>query len=224
VRVYELLSDHTLWRRMHFDDWDTVPSGTREDALERMWRASSRVIATPREWDRMTVEDWDGVPQPIRAQAFIQMMRYWSGRYHVGESFGLPRGTVTNTMNAIVMAESWFEHRAISISRSRNRDLGLAQMSDFARDRLAQLLRAGRIDFAPDDDRGYFDPWQATRMAAIWFDLMLTEQNGDIQASVRSYPRQRFFRQGIARERRAYRSRRSFRVLVNLIGAQINGT
>ena len=43
--------------------------------------------------------------------AYIQMVKYWSGRYQVGTPFGLPRGTVTNTMNAIVMAESWFEHR-----------------------------------------------------------------------------------------------------------------
>lgn len=47
-------------------------------------------------------------PQPIRAMAYIQMVKYWSGYYEVGTRFGLPRGTVTNTMNAIVMAESWF--------------------------------------------------------------------------------------------------------------------
>ena len=187
VTVYELLSDKTLWRRMHFDDWDAVPEAIRERALDAMWNAYSHLVGNPHQWDSMNAEHWDEVPQPIRAQAFIQMMRYWSGRYNVGESFGLPRGTVTNTMNAIVMAESWFEHRAISISRSGNRDLGLAQMSDFARDRLRQLCRAGRIDFAPGADAGYFDPWQATRMAAIWFELMLAEQDGDLEAAIRSY-------------------------------------
>ena len=187
VSVYELLSDKTLWRRMNFDDWDTVPRETREAALEKMWTEYAHLIANPRQWDRMTAEDWDAVPQPIRAQAFMQMLRYWSGYYQVGAAYELPRGTITDTMRAIAMAESWFEHRAVSVSRSDSRDLGLAQMSDFARNRLRQLFLADRIDFAPDNDQGYFDPWQATRMVAIWFDLMLFEQIGDLPAAIRAY-------------------------------------
>ncbi len=88
-----------------------------------------------------------------------------------------------------MMVESWFEHRAVSVSRSGNRDLGLGQSSDFARRTMARLARAGAIDFAPEDDDAYFDPWQATRMTAIWFQFMLDEQRGDLNGAIRAYHR-----------------------------------
>jgi hypothetical protein len=137
----------------------------------------------------MTPADWNLVPQPIRALAFMDMMAYWSGFYQVGAAHGLGRGTITDTLNAIMMVESWFEHRAVSMSRSGNRDLGVGQASDYARARMAQLAQRGLIDFAPDDDAGYFNPWQATRMTAIWLDLMLDEQRGDLNGAIRAYHR-----------------------------------
>lgn len=108
VPAYALRSDVTLWRKMNFDDWDTVTERLREDGLTAMWKRFGHVIGNPRQWDRMDAHDWDLIPQPIRAMTYTQMTRYWSGYYQVGASFGLPRGTVTNTMSAIVMAESWF--------------------------------------------------------------------------------------------------------------------
>jgi hypothetical protein len=159
---------------MRFDDWDGVSADVRQAALDKIWQRFQHVVAAPREWDRMSTADWDVVPQPVRAMAFLPTMRYWSGYYGVGSAFNLPRGTVTNTMCAIMMAESWFEHRAVSTSRSGNRDIGLGQLSDWTRGRLTHLFDTGRIDFAPADEAAYYDPWQATRMLAVWFDLMLT--------------------------------------------------
>jgi hypothetical protein len=182
-----IVSDRRLWVRMHFDDWDTVPSDLRTEGMRTMVAAHRHLLRTPREWDRMTASDWDRVPQPIRAVAFMNMMRYWSGYYQVGARYGLPRGTTTNTLNAILMVESWFEHRAVSTSRSGNRDLGLGQASDYARGTMARLFSRNAIDFAPDDDTAYFNPWVATRMTAIWLQLMIDEQRGDLDAAIRAY-------------------------------------
>jgi hypothetical protein len=182
-----LISDHRLWLRMHFDDWDTVPPLIRHDGLSAMASEYRHVLRAPREWDRMAATDWDLIPQPIRAIAFMNMIRYWSGHYQVGARHGLSRGTTTDTLNAIVMVESWFEHRAVSTSRSGNRDLGLGQASDYARATMAGLSRNGWIDFAPESEASYFNPWVATRMTAIWFNLMIEEQRGNLDASIRAY-------------------------------------
>src|SRR5688572_10508477 len=90
-------------------------------------------------------------------------------------------------MNAIMLVESWLEHRTMSTSRSGNRDLGLGQLSDWTRNRLAHLSALGRIDFAPANEAEYYNPWQATRMIALWFNLMLDEHQGDLNAAVRAY-------------------------------------
>jgi hypothetical protein len=186
VRADQVRYPGGLWRHMHFDDWDQLPDGIRTDALNRMVDRYEAVFGDPAVWDRMTAVDWDDVPQPIRAMAYIQMLRYWSGHYQVGRRHELPRGTVANTLCAIVMVESWFEHRAESRSRSGNRDLGLAQASDGTRAALARLQDRGLIDFAPAGDDSYFDPWQAARVVAIWFELMLRE-TGDLAAAIRAY-------------------------------------
>lgn len=46
----------------------------------------------------------------------------------------------------------------------------------------------GAIDVAigPND---YVDPWRATRLVAIWFNLMLREANGQLDLAVRAYHR-----------------------------------
>jgi hypothetical protein len=187
--TYELESSTWFWQRMHFDDWDRVRSDVREAALDHMWRRYQHVVATPRQWDTMSAADWDLVPQPVRAMAFVQMMRYWNGHYHVGSAFDLPRRMVADTMSSIVMVESWFEHRAESTGHSGNRDVGLGQLSDWTRQRLRTLFEAGQIDFGPDHESQYYDPWQASRLVAIWFDLMITEHRGDLDAAIRAYHR-----------------------------------
>lgn len=188
VPRHEVTSDVTLWRKMHFDDWDTLPNPLREDALSAMWSRFEGLVSNPPRWDQMTALDWDRVPQPIRAMAFISMVQYWSGYYQVGARYGLPRGTVTRTLSAIVMAESWFEHRAIHINRRGDRDIGLGGCSEFCRRTLQRLAKSGAIDGSFEDE-AFFDPWPATRAAVLWFDLMLDEADGDLDLAVRSYHR-----------------------------------
>jgi hypothetical protein len=146
------------------------------------------VLMNPRAWDRMTTTDWDAVPQPMRTVAYRQMAAYWSGFYDLGGEYGLAPRLMSDTLAAIVMSESWFNHRGEFVNRDGSRDIGLAAASDFARVRLRQLHARGIVDvsFADED---YFNPWPATRFAAIWLSLLLDEARGDLDLAIRAYNR-----------------------------------
>ena len=192
--VEELATSTVLWRRMHLADWNGVQPELRAQGLDAMLARFDQVLMTPSVWDRMTPHDWDEIPQPVRTVAYRQMVAYWAGFYGVGRRYELPPGLVVDTLAAIVMSESWFDHRAGCVYEDGSRDVGLAQASDFARNRIRQLYQAGVLDTAFTDD-DYLNPWTATRFVAIWMSLMLDEANGNLDLAVRAYNR------GISRAR-----------------------
>jgi hypothetical protein len=186
--VDELQRNHWIWRLMHLENWNTVPALLREDVLTRMLAQYRQVLMNPRAWDRMTVSDWDEVPQPIRTVAYRQMTAFWAGFYDVGAPYALDPRQVRDTLQAIVMSESWFEHRARRVDFTGNQDIGLAQASDYARERVRQLAERGvlQVSFSDED---YWNPWKATRFLSVWMSLLLEETNGDLDRAVRAYNR-----------------------------------
>jgi hypothetical protein len=173
---------------MHIADWSNVPLAVRQPALEAMLRQYRDVMMRPAIWDQMTVSEWDDIPQPIRTVAYRQMAAYWAGFYHVGAVYGLDPALVANTLAAIIMSESWFDHRAGCVYANGSRDIGLGQASDFARDRLRQLHDQGIVDVTLSDE-DYVNPWRASRFVALWMALMLQEAKGDLDLAVRAYNR-----------------------------------
>ena len=186
VPAWRLLSDATLWRAMRLEDWNRVPLSLRAKALSAMLERYRPALAGPAAWSAMDAFDWDGVPSPVRVMAFLRMIDVHVSRLAAGAAFGRNEREISDTVGAIVMVESWFEHRAINVNESGDRDLGLSQASTECRRQLAQLQAKGRIAVGAREE-DYFDPWKATAVAVFWYLRELNSAGGDEGLAIRAY-------------------------------------
>ena len=184
----QLISNPMYWRNMHFDDWDRLPAEVQAVALERMVERYRHAAAGPAVWSQLDAAYWDMVPQPLRAVLFPRMIAHWARTYGLTRIYQLDPDEVIATLNAVMMAESWFEHRGININQWGNRDLGLGGCSDRCRRILAEMAEGGDLDFALTDE-DYFTPWHATRALVVWFGLELVRADGNLPLAIRAYHR-----------------------------------
>lgn len=208
----EFTSNPFYWRNMHFDDWDRLPEAIRNVALGRLLATSRHTAAGPAVWARLTAEDWDLVPQPLRAVVYPQMLAHWADVYGLTSLDALDPGDVLRTLSAVMMAESWFEHRGVNVNEWGNRDLGLGGCSDRCRRVLGEMGAKGDLDFVLAED-DYFNPWHATRALVVWFGLELARADGDLDVAVSAYHRgfrQAFDEKGQAYWRNVIRLRRTY--------------
>jgi hypothetical protein len=180
--------DRAVWRQMHFGNWDRLPPDVRVGPLRRMAHVYDPLLRDSAAWRRMTSGDWDHVPQPIRAIAFLRMTHHWAVSRQLGAGFGLDPVGMGQTVGGIIMAESWFDHRAEHVNPYGNRDVGLAQCSDHCRRTLEKMAASGEILSAPAID-DYFNPWIATWVAIVWFERELGRAEGDVELAIRAYHR-----------------------------------
>jgi hypothetical protein len=186
VPLWDFLHDHTVWRRMQFEDWDVLPADTRKSGLQRLLDRYGSLATDHKAWRAMTADDWDDVPQPARVIAIAGMIEYWVRHYNVGEEAGLAREFAARTVKAVAMSESWFEHRAVYRNVDGSLDIGIGGASDFARRTIRRWYAAGLCDFTMSDD-DYYNPWLASRWIAFWFEEMLQEAGGDVDLAIRAY-------------------------------------
>src|SRR3989338_5668688 len=179
----DIESDGFFWRNTYFDDWDILPEELRCSGIEKMIEKYGYLISNPTMWQQMTHHDWDYVPPLVRAMAYMKMVDYWSEYHRIGSKFGFDAKDISDTVKAIVMAESWFEHRGLTINKDGTKDLGLSVATDGTRKAMPRLYGL-RIE-----DNNYFDPFRATEVAVLWFDRMLLESRGEEELAVRAYYR-----------------------------------
>jgi hypothetical protein len=93
---------------------------------------------------------------------------------------------MAETVGAIIMTESWFEHRGSYTNPDGSTDVGLGGSSAYCRRVLKTLYDRGGVDFTLRDEQ-YFNPWHSSRVAAVWFQMMLEEADGDVDLAVAAY-------------------------------------
>ncbi|HLC62246.1 MAG TPA: transglycosylase SLT domain-containing protein [Candidatus Nanoarchaeia archaeon] len=179
----DIESDGFFWRNTYFDDWDFLPEELRHSGIEKMIEKYGHLISDNTQWQCMTHNDWDYIPPLIRAMAYMKMVDYWSDYHRIGNKFGFDAKHLADIVKAIVMTESWFEHRGLTVNKDGTRDLGLSGATDSTRKAMRRIYGIGM------EDDNYFDPFRAAKVAVLWFDRMLLESKGKEELAIRAYYR-----------------------------------
>jgi hypothetical protein len=95
-------------------------------------------------------------------------------RRYVRRAYELAPRLVSNTLSAIVMSESWFDHRAVGTNRDGSRGIGLGGASEYARTRLRELHDDRVVDVRLEDGM-YGNPWVSHTLRCSRMCLMLDE-------------------------------------------------
>jgi hypothetical protein len=119
----------SLWRRTHVADWNKVPESAAPCPRQHVRTTSIHPHESPpvgrdaraRLGPCAATDAHGGVSADGCLLGWV---------YDVGGRQGLPSRLVADTRAAIVMSESWFDHRGLFVNGDGSRDIGLAGASD----------------------------------------------------------------------------------------------
>lgn len=188
VTLSELLNDAKYWRIIGPSGWDALPKEVREESLKRQFEKYDYALDSI-VWNEMTPNDWDKVPKVVRMVAFLKIAKKIAEEYEL-EKYSKQPGS-TEAFQSILIQESYLNHRSIKRENKtvkpkknnyKNTDLGIAQNSDWSRNRLRKTP-----EFKDIKDEEFFEPLKSISAGAYEFRDRMKEAKGNLELTIKSY-------------------------------------
>lgn len=165
--------------------WSVIPPGMIEEEMSKLYDRYSELINNRDAWKCMNIDAWSRVHAPARIAAFSEMVDFWVDYYGAGKKSGISKKEMSNTLNAIMIGESYFDHTA-----TNRGDYGVSQISTATRATMKKWFKNGRkngIDFN-FGDRDYMNPYNSIR-AGVWLfsEILENEAGGDLKLAIGAY-------------------------------------
>jgi hypothetical protein len=173
VAAADVLYNTAIWKRFFWSDWDAVPAPLLTASLQKQFAQYAHVFE--QEWSKMTNDDWNQIPSPVKTAVFMIMIRQASQRY--GLEKALNDKNAYKWYASIILSESFFEHNPFKKS-----DVGLAQLSPYARQKLAK-----KSDFRGFTKADFEKPHNSINAGAAWFKECLVDARYDRKIAISAY-------------------------------------
>lgn len=174
-----VLTNEQLWRRMSWQDWNQLPEGIRQQALDNVFEKYA-VAMNPESWDAMNATHWDRMPDVLRVAAILKMAEYSAQKFQLGDYLGRNEDP-KRELGAVMMKESSLYHRAINKQRG-NEDIGVGQQSRWTRKTLAKTEQ-----FKDLKDADFYNPWVSAKATGYWLANARKEGRNDKMLSRKIY-------------------------------------
>ncbi|MFH0870534.1 MAG: transglycosylase SLT domain-containing protein [archaeon] len=178
IDTFDVLYNTDEWERLLWKDWDYVPSDLLMASLRKQFDQYRDAFDAER-WPAMTNRDWNKIPGPVKTAAFMVMIKQASEEYELDKR--IKEGLAHHWFASIIFCESYFENNAENRTH-RNKDLGLSQLSPYARAKLSRTR-----DFRSFREQDFAKPYYSIRGGVKWFEICLEEARNDLPLAIKTY-------------------------------------